>query len=170
MGYLKAVYLYSNLHAEGFRRSVCALWPWCDPEGTDSQAPHRMTEALPLLCHPLLSWAGTYWQSPWRCRALFSLEVAKAMEGHSMALISPQLCRHQREAQQPDGDPQTPLSPPLPHPWSVGAGDKRHTHRFRTQIHKFLICEKYKMKPCTSYVQTLFTRQESYHWLLQMTG
>lgn len=25
------------------------------------------------------------------------------------------------------------------------------------------------MKPCTSYVQTLFTRQESYHWLLQMT-
>lgn len=24
------------------------------------------------------------------------------------------------------------------------------------------------MKPCTSYVQTLFTRQESNHWLLQM--
>ena len=98
------------------------------------------------------------------------LKLQRQWKGIPMALISPQLCRHQREAQQPDGDPQTPLSPPLPHPWSVGAGDKRHTHRFRTQIHKFLICEKYKMKPCTSYVQTLFTRQESYHWLLQMTG
>lgn len=82
-GYLKAVYLFSNLHAEGFHRSVCAPWPCCDPGGTDSQAPHLMTEALPLLCHPLLSWAGTYRESPWRCRALLALEAAKATEGHS---------------------------------------------------------------------------------------
>lgn len=61
------------------------------------------------------------------------------------------------------------ILPVLPTPSCDSYKDTRNTPCFRTQIHKFLICEKYKMKPCTSYVQTLFTRQESYHWLSQMT-
>lgn len=79
---------------------------------------------------------------------------------------------HQRGQEQParnSGTLRTHHSFPPQPPWPRGCyRDTRKTH-FRTQIHKFLICEKYKMKPCTSYVQTLFTRQESYHWLLQMT-
>lgn len=164
--YLKAAYFFSNLHAGGFCRSLWALRPWCDPGGTDSQAPHLMTAALPSPTPPpsiaVLGWypltvslevQGSVHTRSWKGNGrsfpcLLSVHNFAFRESYSnpmetQRLHPPQMCGCYR--------------------------DTRHTRHFRTQIHKFLICEKYKMKPCTSYVQTLFTRQESYHWLLQMT-
>lgn len=112
--------------------------------------------------------------------SLKTMEVGRSIctwscKGKLMISINPQLCLHGgawREETKADWlelrDLTTP-SPPLTPMACDCYKDTRNTPYFRTQIHKFLICEKYKMKPCTSYVQTLFTRQESYHWLLQMT-
>ena len=47
--------------AERRRIDASELWCWRRLLRVPWTArPHRMTEALPLLCHPLLSWAGTY--------------------------------------------------------------------------------------------------------------
>lgn len=108
--YLKAAYFFSNLHAGGFCRSLWALRPWCDPGGTDSQAPHLMTAALPPptppTIHCCLGLVPT--DSLLRGAGLCShLKLERQWKAIPTPPISPQLCL-QGELQQPDGNSETP--------------------------------------------------------------
>ena len=90
-GYLKAVYLFSNLHAEGFCRSMCGLWPCCDPGGTDAQAPHLMTAAEAMAGHSHGSDLSSTLPSPERHSSLTGTQT------HSPLPTPPMKCGRWRQ-------------------------------------------------------------------------